>query len=366
MEDGTAHRRLLIVDDEPVIRTLLSQKLARHGFTCATSPSGEHSLELLSRETFDAIISDLNLPGVSGLVLLKEVLAQHRGTAFIMITGEGDVRAGVQAMQSGADDYLVKPFAFDSMLGSVERALDKKRHEAELEQYRLRLEELVDERSKQYATARIQIELTYDETLGALGAALDLRDTETEGHSRRVSRYAMEMARTYGCSEEELKHIVRGSYLHDIGKIGIPDSILLKPAKLTEEETAVMQTHARIGYELLQRIAFLEPAAEIVLTHQEKFDGTGYPQGLAGAQIPLGSRFFSVADTLDAMTSDRPYRRALPFSTARHEIERQSGRQFSPEAVKIFLSRPETIWKDIREEVSEFGEGRVFFGLPIP
>lgn len=363
MNEGSAQRRLLIVDDEAVIRSLLAQKLVRHGFDCTTSPSGEHSLELLSRETFDAIISDLNLPGVSGLVLLNEVLARHRQTAFIMITGEGDVRAGVQAMQAGTDDYLVKPFAFDSMLGSIERALDKKRREGELEQHRLRLEELVEERSKQYSAARVQIEVTYDETLGALGAALDLRDTETEGHSRRVSRYATEMAKTYGCSDEELKHIVRGSYLHDIGKIGIPDSILLKPAKLTEEETAVMQTHARIGYELLQRIAFLEPAAEIVLTHQEKYDGTGYPQGLAGIQIPLGSRFFSVADTLDAMTSDRPYRNALPFSAARDEIERQSGRQFAPEAVKIFLSLPETIWQDIREEVGE-SRGRVVFSLP--
>lgn len=363
MEEGTAPRRLLIVDDEPVIRGLLSQKLARHGFACTTSSSGEHSLELIAQVPFDAVISDLNLPGISGMVLLQEVLARHPQSAFIMITGEGDVRDGVQAMKAGADDYLVKPIAFDAMLGAVERALDMKRRQAELEQHRLRLEELVEERSKQYSTAKVQIELTYDETLGALGAALDLRDTETEGHSRRVSRYSLEMARIFDCSDEELKHIIRGSYLHDIGKIGIPDSILLKPAKLTEEETAVMQTHARIGYELLQRIAFLEPAAEIVLTHQERFDGTGYPQGLAGNQIPLGSRFFSVADTLDAMTSDRPYRKALPFSAARDEIERQSGRQFSPEAVKIFLSLPETIWRDIREEVGESRE-HVKFSRP--
>jgi response regulator RpfG family c-di-GMP phosphodiesterase len=365
MEEGTAPRRLLIVDDEPVIRTLLSQKLGRHGFTCATSPSGEHSLELLSRETFDGIISDLNLPGISGLALLEEVLARHQHSAFIMITGEGDVRNGVQAMKTGADDYLVKPFAFDAMLGSVERALDKKRRQSELERRRLHLEELVEERSRQYSSAMVQIELTYDETLGALGAALDLRDTETEGHSRRVSRYAHALAQAYKCSEEELKHIVRGSYLHDIGKIGIPDSILLKPAALTEKETAIMQTHARIGFELLQRIAFLAPAAEIVLTHQERFDGTGYPQRLVGAQIPLGSRFFAVADTLDAMTSDRPYRKALPFSAARQEIESQSGRQFAPEAVKIFLSLPETVWSDIRREVGESQE-RVVISTPSP
>jgi cyclic di-GMP phosphodiesterase len=366
MEEGTAQRRLLIVDDEPVIRALLTQKLARLGFACTASSSGEQSLEFLSRETFDVIISDLNLPGISGRDVLGQVLARHPHTAFIMITGEGDVRAGVQAMQGGADDYLVKPFGFDAMLRAVERALENKRRQAELEQYRLRLEKLVEERSKQYVKATDQIELTYDETLGALGAALDLRDTETEGHSRRVSLYAQEMARAYGCSDEELKHIVRGSYLHDIGKIGIPDSILLKPGKLTEEETAVMRTHCQIGFELLQRITFLEPAAEIVLTHQERFDGKGYPRGLAGAQIPLGSRFFSVADTLDAMTSDRPYRKALPFSVARDEIESQSGRQFSPEAVKIFLSLPETIWSEMRGKVGGSRERVVFSRPPAP
>src|SRR2546425_6693941 len=195
-------------------------------------------------------------------------------------------------------------------------------------------------------------EMTYDETLEALGAALELRDTDTAGHSRRVSLYCLELARPMGCSNEQLKEIARGAYLHDIGKIGIPDAILLKPGKLTEQEMAIMQTHARIGYELVHRIAFLAPAAEIVLTHQERYDGTGYPQRLSKNQIPIGSRIFAVADTLDAMTSDRPYRRALPFSAAREEIIRESGRQFDPEVVKVFLSLPQTVWEEIRLEAT--------------
>ena len=164
--------------------------------------------------------------------------------------------------------------------------------------------------------------------------------------------YSIAIARAMGCSEGDLKQIERGAYLHDIGKIGIPDSILLKPGKLTSEQTAIMETHARIGYNLVCRIAFLAPAAEIILTHQERFDGTGYPQGLVEAEIPLGARIFAVADTLDAMTSDRTYRRALSFTAAREEILRQSGRQFDPKVVNVFLSIPENAWADIRYQVA--------------
>src|SRR5213594_836938 len=172
----------------------------------------------------------------------------------------------------------------------------------------------------------------------------------------RVTRYCLEIARSMGCPAEQLDAMTRGAYLHDIGKIGIPDAILLKPGKLTEQEMAIMQTHARIGYELVRRIAFLAPAAEIVLTHQERYDGAGYPQRLSKNQIPIGSRIFAVADTLDAMTSDRPYRRALPFSAAREEIIRESGRQFDPEVINVFLSIPENVWGNIRREVASLHE----------
>jgi putative nucleotidyltransferase with HDIG domain len=211
---------------------------------------------------------------------------------------------------------------------------------------------MVEQRTRQLQAAMRRIELTYDETLEALGAALDLRDTETAGHSERVSRYALTLARAIGCTDERLKQIRRGSYLHDIGKIGIPDSILLKEGKLTPEEMAVMQGHVRIGYNIVCRIAFLAGAAEIVLTHQERYDGTGYPQGLVGPEIPFGARAFAVADTLDAMTSDRPYRRALPFEVARDEVVRESGRQFDPEVVQAFLKIPEKMWEGIRAEVA--------------
>jgi len=343
---------LLIVDDEPNVCQLLKSKLDREGFQCDTCSSAEEAVRVIQTTTFDVIVSDLRLPKMSGLDLMEVVLKKNPRTAFLIVTGVDDVRVGIDAMKRGADDYLVKPFQLAAVLASIERALQKKQMETEIENYRQNLEQMVEQRTKQLQTAMKRIEKTYDETLEALGAALDLRDTETEGHSRRVSRCCMEIARAMGCSADQLKQIARGSYLHDIGKIGIPDAILLKPGRLSEEEIAVMQTQARVGYDLVNKIGFLAAAAEIVLTHQERYDGTGYPQGLVGDEIPVGARIFAVADTLDAMTSDRPYRRALPTSTARAEITLESGRQFDPEVVQVFLSLPEQIWENIRLEVA--------------
>lgn len=372
------HGTVLITDDEPHICQLLKNRLEQEGFTCQTCPSAEEALRALEGADFDLVISDLRLPNMSGTELMEAVLKKSPRTAFLIVTGVNDVRVGIDAMKRGANDYLVKPFQLAAVVASVERALESKQMEIELENYRQNLEQMVEQRTKQLQTAMKRIESTYDETLEALGAALDLRDTETEGHSRRVSRSCLEIARAMSCSSEQLKQISRGTYLHDIGKIGIPDSILLKPGRLSEDETAVMQTHARVGYDLVSKIGFLAPAAEIVLTHQERFDGTGYPQGLVGDEYPLGARIFAVADTLDAMTSDRPYRRALPLATARAEITLESGRQFDPEVVRIFLSLPEPVWERIRMEVAgvrfryvaanaaSISHRTAPFGLPIP
>ncbi len=349
-EEKSTQSRVLIVDDEPGIAKLLHDWLAHAGFECLTCTQGEEALALLEQQAFGAVISDLRMPGMTGIELLQRVRPTHPLLAFLMATAVDDVRVGIQAMREGADDYLVKPFHLENVLASVNRALEKKNLEREVANYRLRLEQMVDQRTRQLQAAMKRIEQTYDDTLEALAAALDLRDNETAGHSRRVTSYCMEIARLLNCSEAELQVIQRGAYLHDIGKIGIPDSILLKPGKLTEGERTVMESHARTGYELVCRVTFLAAAAEIILTHQERFDGTGYPQGLVGEEVPLGARIFSVADTLDAMTSDRPYRRALPYATARAEIIRESGRQFDPRIVEAFLSIPEARFEEIRSK----------------
>lgn len=194
---------------------------------------------------------------------------------------------------------------------------------------------------------RANVESTYDELLEVLGVALDFRDNETAGHSRRVTRFCTEIAQAMGCPSEQLIQINRGAYLHDLGKIAIPDAILFKKGKLTSQEWEVMRTHAWIGYNLVSRISLLAPVAEILLMHHERYDGTGYPRGLKGDEIILGARIFAIADTLDAMTSDRPYRKSLSFSAAREEITRESGRQFDPEVVKAFLAIPEDMLRGV-------------------
>jgi len=351
MGSSLGRGRILIVDDEQGIRCLLSDALGSEGFDCSNASAGAEALKLLDAQSFDALISDLRMPGISGLELLKEVHQKHPQMAFLMATAVDDVRVGIEAMKAGADDYLVKPLQLEAVLSSLHRAIEKKHLEGELENFRHSLERMVDQRTRQLRVAMKRIEKTYDDTLEALSLALDLRDNETAGHSHRVRRYCMEIAKALGCSSKQVKPIRRGAYLHDIGKIGIPDAILLKPGKLTEEERAIMETHVRIGYELVCSIEFLASSAEIVLTHHERYDGTGYPQGLLGDEIPLPARIFAVADTLDAMTSDRPYRRALSYSAAREEIIRESERQFDPKVVKGFLAIPEEVFEAIRLDV---------------
>lgn len=217
--------------------------------------------------------------------------------------------------------------------------------ELELEDYREHLEGMVEQRTSQLQAAVRRIERTYDETLVALAAAVDLRNDETAGHSRRVTLYSLEVAKAMKCSRELLKQLARGALLHDIGKIAIPDSILLKPGPLTQQETRIMRTHVYAGHTLVSRIDFLNSAADIVLSHHERFDGAGYPRGHMRDDIPLGARIFAVVDTLDAIMSDRPYRLGRPFPVARKVIQEESGKQFDPEVVKAFLSIKEETWQ---------------------
>jgi response regulator RpfG family c-di-GMP phosphodiesterase len=321
--------------------------LAPPAFRCTTAATAEEALVALQREPFDAVISDLQMPGLSGMELLMEVRHQHPHMAFLVTTGVDDVDVGVKAMRSGADDYLVKPLHESAVVASLENALQKRRLEQEVEHYRLHLEELVAARTDQLQAALQQIEQSYEDTLQALGAAIDLRDNETGGHSQRVCRYSLEIARAIGWQEKRLGTLARGAYLHDIGKLGVPDGILLKPGPLTPEERKLMQRHSQIGYDLVKDIPFLADATDVVLMHHERFDGTGYPQALKGEQIPMSARIFAIADTLDAITSERPYQRASSFESAREVIRRLSGTAFDPQVVDVFLSIREDVWPTI-------------------
>jgi response regulator RpfG family c-di-GMP phosphodiesterase len=340
--------QVLIVDDEISFHRVLAIMLEHAAIPCKSATTGQEALRILATEPFDAVISDLQMTGMSGMELLAQIRKQYPHTAFMMVTGVDDVRLGIQAMHEGADDYLVKPLQLDAVLVSLDRAVQRKRLEREVESYRRHLEEMVAKRTQQLQTALTQVERSYAETLEALGEAIDLRDSETAGHSRRVARYAIKILTAMSGTEHELRSVAMGAWLHDIGKLAIPDAILLKPGALTEEERRVMQRHVQIGYDLAKRIPFLWEAAEIIFTHHERCDGSGYPQGLKAQQIPLGARIFAVVDTVDAMTSDRPYRRALPFEEARKEIQRGSGSQYDKRVAEAFLGIPIAAWEAVR------------------
>lgn len=336
--------RVLAVDDEPVAAKLLSLILAPPVFRCTTACTAEEALVALQRESFDAVISDLQMPGLSGMELLAEVRHKHPHMAFLVTTGVDDVDVGVKAMRSGADDYLVKPLRESAVVASLENALHKRQLEKEVEHYRHHLEDLVAARTDQLQAAFKQIAQSYEDTLQALGAAIDLRDNETEGHSQRVCRYSLEIARVMGWQENQLISLARGAYLHDIGKLGVPDAILLKPGPLTPEERKIMKRHAQIGFDLVKDIPFLADATDVVLMHHERFDGSGYPQGLKGETIPMSARIFAIADTLDAVTSERPYQRASSFESAREIIRRLSGTALDPQVVNVFLNISQDVW----------------------
>src|ERR1700757_2702122 len=303
--------RILVVDDEDSIREIVSSMLASANYQCRQAASGLEALALLdSGEQFELMLSDLMMAELDGIGLLEKTKERYPEMPVVMVTAVHDISVALAAIRNGAYDYLLKPFEREQLLATVRRALEDRRLKLENREYLTNMELLVEARTEQLRKAMGNLERSYDITLEALGDALDLKDAETEGHSKRVTAFTIAIARALGLSADEIRVIARGAFLHDIGKMAIPDAILRKPGALTPEEVAIVREHCYRGYQILRRIPFLSEAAEIVYAHQEKYDGTGYPRGLKGEEIPLGARIFSVADTLDAITSNRPYRAA--------------------------------------------------------
>jgi putative nucleotidyltransferase with HDIG domain len=350
--------RILVVDDEETIREIVCSMLTACNYQCRQAASGLEALALLeSGEEFELMLSDLMMAGLDGNGLLEKTKERFPDMPVVMVTAVHDISVALAAIRNGAYDYLLKPFEREQLLATVRRAMENRRLKLENRTYQTNLEALVTARTEQLRKAMTSLERSYDITLEALGDALDLKDAETEGHSRRVTAFTIAIARHMGLSADQIRVIARGAFLHDIGKMAIPDAILRKPGKLDPDEVAIMKEHCYRGFQLLKRIPFLGEASDIVYSHQERYDGTGYPRGLKGNEIPLGARIFSVADTLDAITSDRPYRPAQSVKAAKEEIERWSGRQFDPEVVKAFLSMPDNIWEDLRREIDAQSSG---------
>jgi putative nucleotidyltransferase with HDIG domain len=344
--------RILVVDDEEPIREIVSSMLSFANYQCRQAASGLEALALLdSGEQFELMLSDLMMADLDGIGLLERTKERYPDMPVVMVTAVHDISVALTAIRNGAYDYLLKPFEREQLLATVRRALENRRLKMENRAYQTNLESLVAQRTQQLRGAFTDLERSYDITLEALGDALDLKDAETEGHSKRVTAFTIAVARAMGVPKEQMDVIARGAFLHDIGKMAIPDDILLKKGPLTPDQVTIMREHCYLGYKMLKKIPFLQEAAEIVYAHQERFDGTGYPRGLKGDQIPLGARIFSIGDTLDAITSDRPYRAAKPLAAAKEEIKVWSGRQFDPEIVEVFLSMPNSIWEDLRKQI---------------
>ena len=348
--------RILVVDDEEAIREIVTSMLTSANYECRQAASGVEALALLnSGAEFELMLSDLMMAELDGIGLLERTKEKYPDMPVVMVTAVHDISVALAAIRNGAYDYLLKPFEREQLMATVRRALENRRLKMENRTYQTNLESLVAARTEQLRKAMANLERSYDITLEALGDALDLKDAETEGHSKRVTAFTIAIARAMGLPAEQIRVIARGAFLHDIGKMAIPDAILRKPGKLDSREVEQMREHSYHGYQILRKIPFLAEASDIVYSHQERFDGTGYPRGLKGEEIPLGARIFAIADTLDAITSDRPYRAAQSLTAARAEIKRCAGGQFDPEVVKVFLEMPDNIWEDLRREINSQG-----------
>jgi putative nucleotidyltransferase with HDIG domain len=365
VRENGGKERILVVDDENSIRDVVCSMLIASGYRCTPAESGHQALALLSSSDFELMLSDLMMSGMDGITLLGHTKERFPDMPVIMVTAVSDIAVALDAIRIGAYDYLQKPFEREQLLNTVRRALNTRRLQVENREYQTNLELQVEARTRQLQHAMEELEKSYDITLEALGDALDLKDSETEGHSKRVTAFTIAIARAMGLPKDRVSVIARGAFLHDIGKMAVPDRVLTKPGPLNAEEVAEMRKHCELGYQIVRKIPFLSEAAEIVYAHQERWDGTGYPRGLKGEEIPLGARIFAVADTLDAMTSDRPYRPAQSYQVARKEIEDWSGRQFDPSIVNVFLSIPESEWDHLREQLRQGPKSQVYKVIPV-
>jgi putative nucleotidyltransferase with HDIG domain len=341
--------RILVVDDDPSVRNVLSALLTAEGYAVTLAGSAVEALALAESSEPHLVISDMKMPERDGLWLLDQMRQERPEVAVVMLTGYGDTEAAVECLRRGATDYLLKPPKVTDLVRAIERALARRRIELARRDYQSRLQLKVAEKTGELQSALQEVEGSYQNTLLALVAALDAREHETSDHSQRVVRYTVAIARVLGLGERELAEIGRGALLHDIGKIGVPDAILLKPGPLTPAEWFEMRKHPEMGFQMIRGIPFLDTPSQIVLSHQERFDGGGYPRGLRGEEIPIGARIFAVADTFDAITSDRPYRRGVGFSLAREEIARCAKTQFDPQCSSAFLSLSDERLSDLRK-----------------
>ena len=318
---------ILIVDDEYAGRETLQSVLEGEGYQLEMAENGLQAIEKAKKLLPDVILLDVMMPGMTGFEVCERIRndPQIAEIPIIVLTALDDRESLLTALKAGADDFISKPFDRYELRARLLGITRLNRYQ-----------KLLQERAK-LQEANTHLLEAYEATIEGWSHAMDLRDRETEGHSRRVAELTVQLAQNLGMSEEEIMHLRRGALLHDMGKIGIPDTILHKPDQLTDEEWATMRRHTQLAYDMLYRVEYLRPALDIPYCHHEKWDGTGYPRGLKGEEIPMAARLFAIVDVWDALTSDRPYRPAWSESETLAYIREQSGKHFEPQVVELFF-----------------------------
>jgi len=358
---------LLIVDDEEPIRRFLARLLTRAGYTCATAPDADRAVELLEQREFDLVLTDVNMPGETGLWLARTVLTDHRDTAVVMVTGVDDTGLAQVALEIGAYGYVIKPFEANEIIINVVNALRRRALEQDNRRHRDHLSQLVQERTAaleatlaQLADADQALRRSHEEAIKRLAYAAEYHDPTTGVHLQRMSQYSTVLAHEVGLDDEQCELIRVASPMHDIGKIGIPDEILRKPGRLTQDDLTVMRRHPQIGHDLLANSdsSLLTLGAVIALTHHERFDGTGYPKGVVGEAIPIEGRIVALADVFDALTSARPYKAPIPFDEALAMVLADRGQHFDPHLVDAFVGI-----RDVLTEIARVAAGVVGSGV---
>jgi len=331
---------VLIVDDEPVVRKVLREGLSAGNYRCDEVGTAEEALNRLAKNPVELVLLDIKMPGKSGDDILPELKLKYPDTAVIMVTAITDTATAIRCMREGAYDYLVKPFNLDEVVLSADRALDRVRLELENRAYQQHLEQMVEEKTVELKRAIGMIKLASLDTIHRLARAAEYKDEDTGAHIKRMSQYSASIARKMGLSDSEVENILYAAPMHDVGKIGIPDRILLKTGSLDAKEWEIMKKHTVFGAEILRGsdAEFIRLAEVIALTHHEKWDGSGYPRGLRGSKIPLVGRIVAVADVFDAVTSKRPYKKPIATGKSLEIIREGRGSHFEPEVVDAFFA----------------------------
>lgn len=347
MKNIKSLHKILIVDDEEVICDTFARLLTYAGYQCNVAPNGQQALKMLEQQNFSLLLSDINMPVLSGLELLSTVVKKHKDLAVLMISGIDDRDVAINCLEIGAYGYIIKPVQMNELVINVANALHRRELEIVNKRYNQELKALVEARTEELNFAR-------EETIMTLGKAAEFRDNETAQHTMRMSHYCEMLARQYGLPESQCEQIRLASPLHDIGKIGISDTILLKPGKLTDEEFAIIQQHPEIGYRILAEAKSdaLRLGASIAYTHHEKFDGSGYPRKLKGTAIPIEGRIAAISDVFDALTTDRVYKSAIAVNKAVDILKEGRGSHFDPELLEIFLQNMDAVLR-IKEQCAD-------------